>query len=340
MQARHINRYHLALGLLVFGLLGRCPCPRAPVLVQAAVTIADAVDLPPQTWALMGTCPDSYEPNDDFAHAWNIGWGGRVRSYICSADDVDYFQASIGTQPFKGFAIALDELPANYDLYAYDVTQQLIASSTNPGLAPESVTVQGDSVYVRVSGAEGAFDPSKPYQLDVSRTVMASETSTYTPTTTHTPIPTLTHTPTRTATSAATGTPSGTAMPSVRFFLPAIVKGYHPCCDLHEPNNDYQHAYGPLAAGNYQVCLCANDPDDWYYMVITAPTTITLDLVVPRVADYDLYLYREGEWQGPAAKSDAYGNGVTEHITYTPAQPGRYYILIRRYSGYSRCSDV
>jgi hypothetical protein len=54
---------------------------------------------------------------------------------------------------------------------------------------------------------------------------------------------------------------------------------------------------------------------------------------VPAVADYDLYLYRWGDCADFVAKSDKYGSGVAEHIEYTPAQVGRYYIRVHPYEG-------
>ena len=141
-------------------------------------------------------CPDPYEPNDDFAQARNIGWGGHFEPYICSAHDVDYYQADIGAQPFNGFSISVSNLPADYDLHVYDMAQQLIASSARAGLATESVTVRERRVYIKVSGANGAYDASRPYHLDVIPVTVPTETPTSTPTVT----PTHTITPTATAT--------------------------------------------------------------------------------------------------------------------------------------------
>lgn len=132
-------------------------------------------------------CPDLYEPNDSFASAWHIGWGDHVESFICSADDVDYFEADIGSQPFSGFRVTLSNLPQNYDLQVYDMSQRLIASSTKPGLEAETATVALERIYVRVTGASGAHDRSQEYHLDVIPVSVPTATATFTPTITPTP---------------------------------------------------------------------------------------------------------------------------------------------------------
>jgi len=146
---------------------------------------ATSTHTPTGTRSPTPTCPDTYEPNDNFGQAWDIGWGGHVESYICSAGDMDYYQASIGTLPFDGFTITLSNLPADYDLYVYDAARQLLASSTNPSLAVESVTVKGDSIYIKVAGSNGAYSTSLPYHLDIIPVTVPTETPTATVTPTH-----------------------------------------------------------------------------------------------------------------------------------------------------------
>ncbi len=159
-------------------------------------------------------CPDAYEPNEGFAEAWDLGWGGHFESYICSAQDVDYYQADVTTLPFDGFHITLSNLPANYDLHVYDMAEELIASSAQPGLADENVTVQGEGVYVRVQAAQGAYDAAQPYYLDVIPVTAGTVTPTATPTVTGTPV------------VSATPTLSPTVTPSKhwRLYLPIVVR--------------------------------------------------------------------------------------------------------------------
>ena len=109
-------------------------------------------------------------------------------------------------------------------------------------------------------------------------------------------------------------------------------------CDIYEPNNDRRLAHPLGGPGTYSAYLCACDPDDWYFIDITAPVMVSLDLEVPAVADYDLYLYYH-ELQGVperVAWSSWSGNGIDEHIDYRADVLGRYYIRVYPYRG---CSD-
>jgi len=136
-----------------------------------------------------------------------MGWGGRIVSYICSPDDVDFFRADIGGRPFDGYHVTLNNLAADYDLFVYDKDQQLLATSSQSGTAAESVTVNVPHIYIQVAGVEGAYDTSQPYYLDVIPIVVPTETPT--PTLTGTP----TGTPTTPPTETATATPTETGMP-------------------------------------------------------------------------------------------------------------------------------
>lgn len=118
-----------------------------------------------------------------------------------------------------------------------------------------------------------------------------------------------------------------------RAYLPLIMRNYR--ADTYEPNDSHQQAYGPLVSGTtYRSYIWAPDDDDWYYIEVSALDTITIDLNVPPVADYDLYLY-DSTGTNIVAKSDSFGNGVDEHIEYQPDQTGRYYIRVYPYQGYS-----
>lgn len=165
-----------------------------------------ATQMPPTpTCTATPTCPDLYEPNDGFMQAWHIGASAQVESYICAASDVDDYWADITAHPSLGFSITLSRLPADYDLYVYNAVQQPIGSSTQRGLSDENVTVFERAIYIRVSGALGAFDRSQPYLLNVQPLPVATDTPT--------PGPTVTPTPTfeGTATPSPTQTPTATA---------------------------------------------------------------------------------------------------------------------------------
>jgi len=170
----------------------------SPTPTLSATQTATATSTPTPTSTL--TCPDTYEPNDSFAMVWDIGWGGQVVSYLCAGTDVDYYLADSTGRPFDGFSITLRSLPANYDLHVYSGEQALIAASEGEGLADEEATVAGKRVYVRVSGAGGAFDRLQPYVLDVIPVSIAAPTATRTATATQSPTPVNSPTATKPAT--------------------------------------------------------------------------------------------------------------------------------------------
>lgn len=135
-------------------------------------------------------------------------------------------------------------------------------------------------------------------------------------------------------TATPTPTPTMTPTPGPSFiWLPIVIKSYRP--DPYEPNDSSSQAYGPLVSGViYRSYVWSPNDRDWYYINVSALNTITIDLDVPSVADYDLYLY-DSSATNLVAKSDSYGNGVDEHIEYEPNQIGKYYILVYPYQGYS-----
>ena len=139
-------------------------------------------------------------------------------AYICSPGDVDYYRADIGEQPHDGFAVSLRDLPADYDLWVYDMAQKLVGASTNTGTLEESVFVAEKHVYVKVAGSLGAYDARQNYLLEV----LPEQFETAIPTSTHTPG--ITHTATQTLLPSETQTRTPTEpLPSWQVYLPILV---------------------------------------------------------------------------------------------------------------------
>jgi hypothetical protein len=97
-------------------------------------------------------------------------WSLAVEGYICHPGDVDIFRtpATYGGY-LVDFTVDLYDLPADYDLYVYYHGPE-IARSTHRGLTPEHVYYfsgprTGNSYELKVVGADGAFDPNRPYRL-------------------------------------------------------------------------------------------------------------------------------------------------------------------------------
>ncbi len=180
------------------------PSP-APTETPTPTAMNTPTPTPTHTETTTPVCPDAYEPNDGLSAAWDIGWGGHIESYLCSAQDIDDYVADIGTQPFNALSITLSNLPADYNLRVYDVAQRLIASSTQPGLASEDIVVGERLAYIEVYGADGAHDPAQPYHLDVIPISLATVT----------PTATMRPTITPTATARSTLTPTATVVPTM-----------------------------------------------------------------------------------------------------------------------------
>jgi len=102
------------------------------------------------------------------------------------------------------------------------------------------------------------------------------------------------------------------------------------CDPPAEPNDRPSQACGPLASGGvYHGSLSASDPDDWYFLILAEPAVLTLDLTqVPANADFDLYLYKAGDYSGKGVAWSERGLGQPEHIEYSASETGRYYIRV------------
>jgi len=108
-------------------------------------------------------------------------------------------------------------------------------------------------------------------------------------------------------------------------------------CDLCEPNDSLDQACGPLASGesyDYFIRCTANRDDDFYYVDLETPGTVTLDLTsIPDGTDYSIYLYDENK--ALKCYSDRRDNR-DEHATCRLSQAGRYYI---RVFPWKKCHD-
>ncbi len=112
-----------------------------------------------------------------------------------------------------------------------------------------------------------------------------------------------------------------------------------PTCDWCEDNDDINHPCEPLplcSGAGYETKLCdpeKTEPKDCYYIDITTLDPIDVRLTVPDEADYDLYLWHNGEL---VIKSISDGKGLNEHIYYDPSETGtgRYIIDVHPWRWY------
>jgi hypothetical protein len=61
---------------------------------------------------------------------------------------------------------------------------------------------------------------------------------------------------------------------------------------------------------------------------------LVLDLTqVPANTDFDLYLYKAGDYSGKGVAWSERGPGQPEHIEYAAPEPGRYYVRVYQRAG-------
>ncbi len=117
-------------------------------------------------------CFDAFENNNSFNTAYSITAGNDsgvlpVSAKIISSTDKDFFKFSNNPES-RNMRITLKELPANYNLYLYNIQKQLLEKSTNGGTSEETIIFNTSVVgayYVKVIGKNNAHDLQECYQL-------------------------------------------------------------------------------------------------------------------------------------------------------------------------------
>jgi hypothetical protein len=118
-----------------------------------------------------GTCNTNYEVNNTSATATAINLSTNYSSYICPAGDEDWFRFS-NTNSQRHIQVTLQSLPADYDIYLYNPSGVLVASSTNGGTTNETLKYNNGPVgtyRVQVIGYNGATNGSDSYVLRATR---------------------------------------------------------------------------------------------------------------------------------------------------------------------------
>lgn len=102
---------------------------------------------------------DSNEPNDDFADATYLGGSGASgteSAYLFPSGDQDFYEVTSG-----GGLLQFDliNLPADFDLYLYDSSYDLVDFSTQYGTTDEAIalTLPSGTYYVEVRGYQEAW---------------------------------------------------------------------------------------------------------------------------------------------------------------------------------------
>jgi hypothetical protein len=120
-------------------------------------------------------CSDNYESNNTLSAAKSIAVNTNITARIGSSTDIDWFKFT-NTSTQKNIRVVMSNLPFDYDLYLYNSSGTLLATSANSGTAVETVKYNNGAVgtyYVRVIGYNGAFSSSLCYTLNASRSSTA-----------------------------------------------------------------------------------------------------------------------------------------------------------------------
>ena len=123
-----------------------------------------------------GPCPgqecgnDPFEPNETVAR--RIYTGSNNYALLCPTGDYDWFYF-YSSSAAPNVRVQLSSLPGDYELFLYDNSFNLLASSTGPGTSNEEViynTGGGTQRYfVKIDGWLGAWDNSDTYLLRADR---------------------------------------------------------------------------------------------------------------------------------------------------------------------------
>ncbi|WP_332733269.1 sialate O-acetylesterase [Flavihumibacter sp.] len=116
----------------------------------------------------VATCGDIHESNDLFTTAKAISLNTVIKGNISSPTDGDWFQIQT-TSTARNVKISLYNLPADYNVFLYDMNRKLIARSTKSGLTNEVLIYNGGPLNARynilVSSANGVFNLQNCYSL-------------------------------------------------------------------------------------------------------------------------------------------------------------------------------
>lgn len=113
------------------------------------------------------TCTDNYETNETQATAKAITTGAAITAKIGTSTDKDWFSFN-NTSTAKNIQVVLNNLPADYDLYLYNASGTLLASSLSASTTSETVKYNNGTVgtyYIKVIGYNGVFSAVNCYSL-------------------------------------------------------------------------------------------------------------------------------------------------------------------------------
>jgi len=114
-----------------------------------------------------GQCSDPYEPNDSKSTAKPIPTNQLIHALISTTLDVDYYRIDISASE-NNLRVILFNLPANYNLFVFNLQNDKIGSSKNKSLAPDTIILNeltAGTYWIKIRAKGGSFDPINCYNL-------------------------------------------------------------------------------------------------------------------------------------------------------------------------------
>lgn len=266
-------------------------------------------DPPPPTGTV---CQDTYEPNNSITTGKALPHNTTIQGSISSATDEDWFNIRIWNYPY--FRIRLTNVTADYDLYLYSTSGQLIRSVTTSGAVNETIIYNDglpDANYrLKVVGKNGANDPNRCYSLLLE--AFSSPLANPTPPPTQNPQPATQNDPPGDPTNPPPPDGGTTNPPPGEDPTPPPPPAGDPCPDSFEPNNTITTAKSLAHNTNTNASIASATDEDWY-------TFRTWDFRYFKIslwnlaADYDLYLY---DVNGNLLASSTNSGTASEVINY------------------------
>jgi hypothetical protein len=123
--------------------------------------------------------PDSFEPNDDFATAANLGSGDRILTALTThaPSDRDVFRWTAAAGGAATFRATLPAVPEDFRLSLYDAQERLLSQSLETGLT-RTVSTQvaaGDQLFVVAQAGSRTFIAEYALEFDGAMPPVAGE---------------------------------------------------------------------------------------------------------------------------------------------------------------------
>ena len=146
--------------------------------IQSACPVASSTWISSSfTTAAPIVCTDVYESNNSSKQSKTIAVGSAISASIGSSNDEDWFKFSLGNDRSTNIRLTLYNLPADYDVYLYNKSLQLLAAGTMTGTSSEELVYNTNTLrmtyYVKVVSKTGEHVAADCYNMLVENSSSA-----------------------------------------------------------------------------------------------------------------------------------------------------------------------